>query len=495
MRKNLTKTQIEVEELSKRVPKLTERQIEWAKSNFAYRIEILGADQRECVCPECKEKLHFAESKKTQTIRCPHCGAKVMAYRCFDSRGQKWTRDGVNYGGYGNHQEELFQVMSAVGDWQVTRLFYMQRWIYLRKDSTQWEFYEVCQAWNNPKYALTHFRSLPKKGMGYNYNPYCLHQWGYECTDTDNLTYNKYIVRDNYLEPRRAGRSNYFSTDNICPIGMTISKSFKKFGIDATAFRSIKTLSALSTMESISGKNYKPMYETLLKGRDYAVFDKVVSSNEKGANAYFTAVKICKRNNYDYKSNVTEWIDLISFVIKRGLDYHNPHYVCPTDIHEEHNRYLALERREEERREEERRRVRIEQMHEETKKDMENKEKVEKEFIKRRKMYFGLHIDGELFTIVPLKSIDEFRYEGTFLDHCVFRCGYYKKESSLILSARDAHNNPIETIEINLTTFTIMQCYGVHDTHSVLHDKIVKTMKDNMWKVKEICARKNTKAA
>lgn len=495
MIKNLTKTQVEIEGLAGRVPKLTDKQKEWAKGNFTYTIGILGTRQRECVCPECKEKVQFHASQNTQNVRCPHCGANIRAYRYFDSRGQKWTRNGVNYGGYGNHQDVFFQVMSAVGDWQVTRLFYMQRWIYLRKDSTDWEFYEVCQAWNNPKYSLTHFRSLPKNGMGYHYNPYCLHQWRYECTNPDKWTYNKYIECDNELEARRAGGQNYFNTDNICPIGKTISKSFKRMGLNATAFKSIKNLTAIGAMERLSGKNYKPMYETLLKGKDYAVFDHITDRcTEDRAVAYFTAVKICRRNNYDYKSNITEWLDLMSFVIKRGLDYHNPHYVCPADIHAEHNHYLELERREEERREEQRRRERIERMHEQTKKDMKNKEKVEKEFIKRREMYFGLQIDSDLFTIVPLKSIDEFRYEGTYLDHCVFRCGYYKKESSLILSARDGHNNPIETIEINLNTFTIMQCYGVHDSHSALHDKIVKTMQENMWRVREIASGKKKKA-
>ena len=39
-----------------------------------------------------------------------------------------------------------------------------------------------------------------------------------------------------------------------------------------------------------------------------------------------------------------------------------------------------------------------------------------------------------------------------------------------------------------------MQCYGVHDTHSALHDKIVKTMQDNMWRVREIASGKKKKA-
>ncbi len=117
---------------------------------------------------------------------------------------------------------------------------------------------------------------------------------------------------------------------------------------------------------------------------------------------------------------------------------------------------------------------------------MKKAKEAEQEFIKRREKYFGLSIAGAGFTIVCLKSIDEFKHEGDTLQHCVFRCGYYDKKNSLILSARDADNNPIETIEIDLQSFKIWQCYGFKDSHTAMHNEIVKTMEDNMWQVKDI---------
>ena len=117
---------------------------------------------------------------------------------------------------------------------------------------------------------------------------------------------------------------------------------------------------------------------------------------------------------------------------------------------------------------------------------MADAKKAEGAFIKRRQKYFGLCIVAEKFKIVCLQTIDEFKDEGNALHHCVFRMGYFRKADSLILSARDADNNPIETLELSLRTFNILQCRGDHDHNSPLHDEIVKVMNDNMWQVKEL---------
>lgn len=493
MTKNLTKTQVEIEGLAGRVPKITEKQIAWAKKNYTYTIGILGTRERECVCPECHETLHVSEGKSDETHRCPYCGAKLQISRYYDSRVCQWSAHGImrDY-----HKEGFFQVMNVVGDWQVTRLFYMERWCYVRKDNTPWTFYEVCQAWNNPKYGKTHFRSLPKNcSLGWHFNPYSLHTWRYECTNPDTWSYNKYIECDNALEARRPGGANYFDTNKIAP-DAKVSKEFKRMGVSVSAIKAVKNLTALGLFEGLSKGNYKPCYETLIKGKAFDLFDKITSREYRAdADKYFTAWKICKRHGYDYKRNYTEWIDTLKLVFKRGLDYRNPKFVCPDDLHGLHNQLLDLERRDEERREEIARRERIERLHQQTEKEMKDIEKAESGFKKRREKYFGINIKSDLFNIVALKSVKEFKYEGTYLAHCVFRCGYYRKENSLILSARDENNNPIETIEIDLRDFTILQCYGNKDTYSPLHKEIIKTMEENMWQVKEIALGRKRKAA
>lgn len=482
----LTKTQKEIEELAKRVPRLTDKQKEWARRNFNY-FRVVRQGETEVRCPDCKCVFPIKENvrksgskwnKNDKTITCPHCGATI----------QLRTNPADYNPSHNNKQNDFFQVMNVVGGWQVTRLFYMERYCYAKKDNTPWEFWEVCQAWNNPEHKKTHFRAFPKTCMPtYHFNPYKLWEWsGRWDNETKQWVYTGATPCE--LTPRRVGGSNYFETTAICP-GGRILPAFQKRGITRQALSKLEH-NAMWLFECVSEGNTKPMYETLLKCGDYTMFNKVTDYHYKDkADAYFTAWKICRRNGYDYKRNEIEWYDYISLVIKRGLDYHNPHYVCPADLHGAHNHLLALERREEEIREERLRRERDERARREAEEAMKNKAKANKSFIKRRKAYFGLCIVAEQFKIVVLKSVNEFKEEGLYLDHCVFRAGYYQRENSLILSARDENNNPIETIEVNLRNFTISQCYGYSDEFSSLHKEILATMNENMWRVKEIAQK------
>jgi len=383
-------------------------------------------------------------------------------------------------------------VLNVVGEWQVTRLFYMRKYCYVRKENTNWEYYEVCQAWNNPKYKKTFFRSLPKSCcINHPFNPYKLYDFSPSYDENGHCKQDErgYFLLDAKpceLEPRRVGGPNYFNTDTICP-GAKILPAYKRMGA------SVRSLSKTPfNMMGLCEHIVNPMYETLLKCREYKLIDHITQyRNANNAYAYFTAWKICKRNGYDFKRNkktLDEWLDLVYLLIKRGLDYHNPHYVCPADLHGTHNRLVELEQRDEEIRRERERREADARARERARVAMLTREQKNEEFINRRKAYFGLGILSEKcgFKIVALQSIDDFEREAKIMKHCVFVGGYYLKEDSLILSARDENNRPIETIEVDLRTFRILQCYGTKDTHTPLHDDIVKTMNANMWQVREI---------
>lgn len=467
MIKNLTKTQVEIEELAVRVPKLTTRQIEWAKKNFTYTIGILGQRERECACPECHGTLDIPEGDRDEKHRCPYCGAKLHIARYYDSRGIKWSSLGVmrDY-----HKETFFQVLSVVGEWQVTRLIYMERWCYVRKDNTPWRFYEVCQAWNKPDDTNTYFRSLPKQGMGYHYNPYSLHRWRYECTNTDNWTYNKYIENDNELEARKPNSANYFDTRDIAP-DAKILPAFKRWGLTTTALRNITTYRAMGLMEDIAGNKLETMYETLLKCRAYNVFNRLTEhgymhEGRDNKTAIYTAWKICRRNGYKPK-NMTEWFDLVNMLANYGFDFHSPHYVCPADLHDMHQRILRLVNRKKE--------------------EMELRKRVaqNKQYKERIERYLDLVFKDNDLTIRVLPDIESFKAEGEHLGHCVYRCKYYEKEDSLILSARGKKGKRWETIEVDLRSFKILQCYGYKDKHTERHKEIIDLVMQNMWQIKE----------
>ena len=467
----INKTQKEIEELAGRVPMLTDAQKKWAIGNFNYFV-CVAQGKTEIRCPNCKLHTEYINvphkqarwNKNDYTITCPHCGATIQV-RVNDS---SYKAKPIT------HQEDFFQVMSVVGEWQVTRLFYMDRYTYVKKPSTDWSFWEVCQSWNSPKYTRTFFRAFPKKMMmGYHFNPYKLFSWEIRYEEDgktairDEQGYYVCDTKMNTLEPRRIGGSNYFETKSIAP-GARILPAYKRMGLSARVLRSLSSeYNAMWLMECFSGDNYKPLYETLLKEREYKLFCHVADRhNRDNAEEYFSAWKICKRNGFNYKKEFTEWVDLVDMLIETQMDYRSPHYVCPDNIHEMHQRVLSAKKRKEKEIE------------------LERKAEENKHYEQRIAKYLDMDIHNDDLTIIVLPNIKAFMEEGDHLGHCVYRCGYYNKVDSLILSAREG-NKRWETIEVNLRTFKILQCYGYKDKHTERHKEIIDLVMKNMWQIKE----------
>lgn len=97
--------------------------------------------------------------------------------------------------------------------------------------------------------------------------------------------------------------------------------------------------------------------------------------------------------------------------------------------------------------------------------------------------FFDLLIENEHLNIGVIKSVQEMQEEGTAMHHCVFEMGYYKRDNTLILSARDKAGNRIETIEINLETYKIVQSRGVCNSNTAYHEEIIELINNNMNKI------------
>jgi hypothetical protein len=124
-------------------------------------------------------------------------------------------------------------------------------------------------------------------------------------------------------------------------------------------------------------------------------------------------------------------------------------------------------------------------------KEAREKEKIRKSILENTKImkryedrvgkYLGIVVKKGDLTIQPLQDIKAFYDEGQAMHHCVFKNEYYKKNDTLILSARKAGAR-METIELSTKTWRIIQSRGRFNKNSAYHSKIVDLMNGNIDK-------------
>ena len=221
-----------------------------------------------------------------------------------------------------------------------------------------------------------------------------------------------------------------------------------------------------------------------------------------------SAVKIVIRHGKSSYLYDSLWWDMLDSIIYLKKDLRNPSIVCPENLREAHDKWLRsadnkkrkVEDRMEKLRmiaEEKRQLAYLEQA---AKAEEENKRKAEalaNVYVARRKQFFDIDIKDGAIDIQVLKSVQEFFEEGKEMGHCVFRNGYYDvnhKPNCLILSAK-VNGQRMETIEVNLSDVTIVQCQGHHNINSSYHDAILKLMNDNLWQIESKLSAKTIRTA
>jgi hypothetical protein len=154
-------------------------------------------------------------------------------------------------------------------------------------------------------------------------------------------------------------------------------------------------------------------------------------------------MKICRRHGY-HISDYTIWTDHIDLLRHFNKDIRSPKYICPEDLNKEHNRLVCKRTLQKER--------------EDIQKKAREAYRYEENYRKAKSKYFGLYFTDGIIEIKVLSSVAEFVKEGTRLKHCVYTNDYYKRSSSLILTARLKSDPtiPVDTIELSLNTFEIL---------------------------------------
>lgn len=426
-----TELEKRVVSLSEYLPLITTSQEQWAKKHCFERIAYRC--KNEMWCTVCGGKWIDATGQKKGYITCPHCGVKLK----------------VNVSTRKNLSEASYMTIVTISEeFQVLRHIYIRR--YRRENHNNGEvFYflsEVCQQW----FSLEHRELVISRPLNMFNNA-----WKYE--EPMTLKKEKCEWYSNY---------NKYNINGWVYPSVKLLPILRRNGL-RTSFHDITPASLVRAL-----LNNDVLVETLLKTRQY---DLIRYRFSHYSISYKWAINICNRNRYIVK-DASMWQDYLHLLTYFNLDTHNAHYVCPKNLKVEHDR---LKRRKEKHDAENRRRM----IEEDRRKNIENLKNDIHEFIQRIRPFLGMEIRGQGIVIRPLESVTQFYVEGKAMHHCVYTMKYYSRPDCLILSAQK-EGKRLETIEVSLKTFNVVQSRSVCNKISDYHDRILNLMKDNMWMIR-----------
>lgn len=208
--------------------------------------------------------------------------------------------------------------------------------------------------------------------------------------------------------------------------------------------------------------------ETLLKVNDIAALQHFIEHNED-LDFCWASYKIVLRNGY-HITDIQMWVDYIRMLAREGKDIRNAHYVCPDNLQLKHDE----------------KRARLYAIYERERRKRQRKEAMADEatFEEMKRKFFGLSFTDGIIVVSVLESVDAYYQEGNVLHHCVGQAKYYKKPNSLILSARIGGER-IETVELSLETFKVLQSRGICNANSPYHEAIINLVQKNVGLVME----------
>jgi hypothetical protein len=416
-----TQLQIEVDKLSKRLPKIRVAHEKWASLNlfesYVYRLK----DQHTCF--ECghtyKPILTFPSNEQ-----CPKCK------RTLKSTNKKVRKI---------RNVEYFSIIDTFDRFQIVRYFHVTKHWYLGYKPNVW-INEVVQHWISPE-GKNIIRGLNT----------CMNSWGYN----DGWAFGSELAIRSYGKVNEYSSNKYYiNTKNQYPKPRFINDLRRNGFKDSThGYNNAYFFSLLLST---------PMAETLLKAKQYSVLSEFINNKSK-ITENWASIKICIRNGYKI-ANASDWFDHLTLLKSFGKDVRNPKYICPTDFKAEHR--CLVERR-----------LKIEDA---DRFAQQQRIKAENEaFHKAKKKLFNLVFANDNITIVALKTVADFKLEGELLNHCVYASKYYEKDDSLIMSARMGDQR-LETIQISLRELKVLQARGLNNEPSKYHKEILNLVNQNI---------------
>lgn len=209
--------------------------------------------------------------------------------------------------------------------------------------------------------------------------------------------------------------------------------------------------------------------ETLLKTKQYdLLYYHIQNTVLKPMGKYWNALKICNRNHYIVK-DAKLWVDYMDLLDHFNKDLRSPKYVCPVNLERAHNRLMAKKQE-----------AIIRETLEKKKKQIARNQAA---YFKAKQHFFGLAFSEKNISVKVIESVKEFLEEGCAHRHCVFTNEYYKKENSLILSAK-VNGIPTETVQVSLKNFEILQSRGQGNKASKHNRAIIGLVQRNMHRIR-----------
>lgn len=441
-------------DLQQTLPPLTEAQYHWARSKMeplGYFVER-GRGGRDSVfwCQECGQmdkadisSLSVAVTDHKHT--CSRCGRRLEL---------------TVWNGRDKHVEHNFHfvVVTTCDGMQVARVFNIHQYNSMGSDTVE-HVREVFSVWIEPKTGKETIVSRP-------------------------YTRSPYHFRWHTFNPMKIGRHNgggtgyYYYNDTYDLSGMYVYPHMRVLPI---LRRNGFTPGMASRMKASIVELWKallsdPAIEGLAKNLQYDIIDYWFQTGDyrRDKSQWLPLLKICNRRKYVIK-DASLWFDLVESLRELGLDTRSPKYICPDDLKAAHD---LMQRRVEKR-----------HVREEIKRLNSKARDWEAFYAEKKGRYFGITFDnGDIFCHV-ISSVAEMVEEGETMHHCVYQRGYYKKPESLILSARDRGGNRLETVEVNLDTFSVVQSRGLQNHPTLAHNDIVKLVEANMKLIKKATSK------
>lgn len=413
-----TKIQKEVMRLSKRLPKITEVQRQYA---FHHSFEHVGRRSAKGIitCGECGHQWqgNGALADTLCGCTCPHCGMELKVHT---------TRKRVF------KENEYFSIITACKGYQVIRFFFAKAY-YKIGQAAEYSIYEVAQRWIAPNGKFETIAKL--RGISFIY--YDLWQ-----------EYSPMEIRRNH---------HVYDITPACTYPrVRIIPELKRNGFKGE-FHNLQPFELFCELL----KNNQA--ETLIKTGQYSLLSYFIRYSSKSIATYWNAIRIATRSKYIVE-DAGIWCDYIDLLRYFNKDTNNPKYICPADLKAEHDRLVQKKTE----------RLERERIEQQKHKALEN----ERKFQELKAKFFGISFTDGTIQVRVLESVAEFLEEGTAMHHCVFTNTYYLKSDSLILSAC-IDGKRIETIEVSLKTLKVLQSRGVCNKNTEYHERIIELVNKN----------------